>query len=89
VASKAPPQFEKHIKDTEKRLNFLYDHLNNGDLLQPDTVAEILQLAELVQAKNYEEAQRLQLEIHKNKMDECENWMAGVKRLITLSKNTV
>jgi protein transport protein SEC31 len=89
VASKSPPQFERHIKDTEKRLNFLYDHLNNGELLQPDTIAQLGQLAEMLQAKDYDEAQRLQVEIQKNKTEECENWMVGVKRLITLSKNTL
>ena len=59
----------------------LYDYLNNGELLQPDTVTQLLQLAEMLQVKNYDEASRLQVEIQTTKTDECENWMVSIALL--------
>jgi len=82
MASKSPPLFARHIKDTEKRLNFLYDLLNNGELLQPDTIVKLRQLAEMLQAKEYDEAHRLQVEIQKEKTNECETWMVSLTRVV-------
>lgn len=76
------------MADVEKRLNLLYDHLNNGDLLREDTVGQLVELARALEARDYEGAQALQMEIHKGKTDECGNWMVGVKRLIGMSRAT-
>jgi hypothetical protein len=38
VKAKAPANYKQHVVDTEKRLNILFDHLNNEDLLKPDTI---------------------------------------------------
>jgi protein transport protein SEC31 len=75
VSAKAPASFLPQVKDTEKRLNLLFDHLNNGELIKPDTIAELTQLAEALEARDYEAAQRLQVEIQRDKTDECGNWM--------------
>ncbi|KAM0486101.1 hypothetical protein ACHAPX_000803 [Trichoderma viride] len=88
VASKAPATFAPQVKDTQKRLNLLFDHLNNEELIQPSTIEQLSQLAEAIQAKDYATAQKLQMEINRDKTDECGNWMVGVKRLISMSKAT-
>ncbi|UKZ59078.1 uncharacterized protein TrAtP1_000396 [Trichoderma atroviride] len=88
VASKAPATFAPQVKDTQKRLNILFDHLNNEELIQPSTIEQLSQLAEAIQAKDYATAQKLQMEINRDKTDECGNWMVGVKRLISMSKAT-
>jgi len=88
VASKAPVSFAPQVKDTQKRLNILFDHLNNGELLKPDTIERLNELAEALQSKNYDVAQRLQVDIQREKTDECGNWMVGVKRLVSMSKAT-
>ncbi|PHH93175.1 hypothetical protein CDD83_10724 [Cordyceps sp. RAO-2017] len=88
VASKAPATFAPQVKDTQKRLNLLFDHLNNEELVQPATIDQLSQLAGAIQAKDYATAQRLQLEIQRDKTEECGNWMVGVKRLISMSKAT-
>jgi protein transport protein SEC31 len=31
VAARAPPNFAPQVKDTQKRLGLLFDHLNNGE----------------------------------------------------------
>ena len=77
VAAKAPSQYTRRVNDTQKRLNILFDHLNNEDLLKPDTVADLTQLARALQARNYDEAGRLQGEIYAQKTAECGDWMVS------------
>ncbi|KAF7540397.1 hypothetical protein G7Z17_g12204 [Cylindrodendrum hubeiense] len=88
VASKAPATFAPQVKDTQKRLNLLFDHLNNEELVQPGTIEQLTQLALALQSKNYDVAHRLQVEIQRDKTEECGNWMVGVKRLVSMSKAT-
>ncbi|GJN84869.1 protein transport protein S31 [Purpureocillium lilacinum] len=88
VASKAPATFAPQVKDTQKRLNLLFDHLNNEELVQPATIDQLSELAQAIQSKDYARAQKLQLDIQRDKTEECGNWMVGVKRLISMSKAT-
>lgn len=88
VAAKAPPTFAPQVKDTQKRLGLLFDHLNNEELVQPGTIEELAQLAQAIQSKDYAKAQQLQVSIQTNKTEECGNWMVGIKRLISMSKAT-
>lgn len=88
VKARAPSNFKAHVTDVEKRLNLLYDHLNNADLLKEDTIAQLVQLARALEARDFDTAQALQMDIHKAKTDECGNWMVGVKRLIGMSRAT-
>ncbi|KAI0512849.1 hypothetical protein F5B22DRAFT_613464 [Xylaria bambusicola] len=88
VAAKAPASFAPQVKDTQKRLGLLFDHLNNEELVKPDTIEQLTKLALALEAKDYPEAQRLQVEIQRDKTDECGNWMVGVKRLVQMSKVT-
>lgn len=78
VASKAPANFAPQVKDTQKRLNLLFDHLNNEELVKPPTVEQLNQLAEAVDGKNYDLAQQIQLDVQKNKTEECGNWMVSL-----------
>ncbi|KAI9697217.1 MAG: protein transport protein S31 [Candelina mexicana] len=88
VKSRAPTSFKAQVDNTEKRLNILFDHLNNEELLKQDTIESMVELAQALQARNYEHAQAIHLDILTNKTDECGNWMVGVKRLISMSKAT-
>jgi len=88
VASQAPASYAPQVKDTQKRLTILYEHLNNEELLKPDTIQQIGKLAQALQAKSFDVAIRLQLDIQREKLDECGNWMVGVKRLVSMSKAT-
>ncbi|KAK2591204.1 protein transport protein S31 [Conoideocrella luteorostrata] len=88
IASKAPAAFAPQVKDTQKRLGLLCDHLNNEELVQPSTIDQLSQLADAIQNKDYVTAQKLQVEIQRDKTEECGNWMVGVKRLISMSKAT-
>lgn len=79
VASKAPQNFAPQVKDTQKRLNLLFDHLNNEELVKPDTIAQLSQLANALESKNYGEAHQIQVNIHENKTEECGNWMVSLQ----------
>ena len=77
VKSRAPSSFMAQVNDTEKRLNILFDHLNNEDLLKADTIASMVVLAQAIQSKDFEQAQAIHVEIMTNKTDECGNWMVS------------
>ena len=75
VKARAPASFTPQVNDTEKRLNILFDHLNNEELLQPDTVASMVSLAQALEAREYENAQAVHVDIMTHKNDQCGNWM--------------
>ena len=78
VKARAPGSFKVHVNDAEKRLNILFDHLNNEDLLKQDTIEDLVKLAQALQARDYDEAQAIHVDILTNKTDECGNWMVCV-----------
>ena len=79
VAGKAPPSFADKVKDTQKRLNILYDHLNNEDLVKPDTIQQLSELADALQSKNYDAAERIRMSIQTEKTDQCGPWMVSLR----------
>lgn len=104
VKSKAPEKFRQHVNDTEKRLNILFDHLNNDDV-KPDTVQQLNELANNIQARQYDQAGIIFSDIMTNKTDEGSDWIVrislhtdftfqltaqqvGIKRLLQFSKST-
>lgn len=77
IKAKAPPQFSKYVEDTEKRLKILFDNLNNGTMLRPNTVQDMVQLAEAIQNKDYDTAMNIHVDIFSNRTAECGNWMVS------------
>lgn len=88
VEARAPSAYKVQVNDTKKRLDILFDHLNNEDLLMPDTVNQIVELSNSLQSKDFQRATEIQLDVQVNKVEECGNWMVGVKRLIGMAKAT-
>ncbi|KKK19094.1 hypothetical protein AOCH_007715, partial [Aspergillus ochraceoroseus] len=88
VKSRAPSSFKAQVDDAERRLSILFDHLNNEDLLKPNTVADMVNLSRAIQGRDYETARTIHVDIMTNRTDECGNWMVGVKRLISMSRAT-
>ncbi|KAL1600049.1 protein transport protein S31 [Nothophoma quercina] len=87
VKAKAPEKFKAHVIDTEKRLNILFDHLNNDDV-KPDTVQQLTDLANNIQGRQYDQAGVIFSDIMTNKTDEGSDWIVGIKRLLQFSKST-
>ena len=77
VKAKAPATFKTHVTDTEKRLNILFDHLNNETLLKQNTIHDMSELAESLRGKDYDKATSMHLDLITNRTDECGNWMVS------------
>lgn len=77
VKSQAPTSFNSHVVDAEKRLNILYDNLNNETLLKPNTIQDMNELAQAVRDKEYDKAMSIHLDLITNRMEECGNWMVS------------
>jgi protein transport protein SEC31 len=77
VKAKAPANYKQHVVDTEKRLNILFDHLNNEDLLKPDTIQSMQGLANCLQARQYDQASAIFSDLMTNKTDEGSNWLVS------------
>ena len=86
IEPRAPSTFAPQVRDTAKRLDILYDHLNNQDLIKEDTVGQLVDLANCIQSRDYIRAEEIRSDIHVNKVEECGQWMVGVKRLISMGK---
>ena len=78
VKAKAPASFKTHVNDTEKRLNILFDHLNNETLLKSNTITDMKELAEALRGKDYERAMATHLDLITNRTEECGNWMVSL-----------
>ena len=83
VKAKAPEKFKAHVIDTEKRLNILFDHLNNDDV-KPDTVQQLTDLANNIQARQYDQAGVIFSDIMTNKTDEGSDWIVSLNSLARL-----
>ncbi|KAL7270887.1 protein transport protein S31 [Rhizina undulata] len=86
VKQHAPPGLERQVKDTEKRLNILYDHINNEELLSPEALESMLTLSRAIASNDYGTAHNIQVDLVTHKTAECNMWMPGVKRLIEMSR---
>ncbi|KAG9552864.1 WD40 repeat-like protein, partial [Aureobasidium melanogenum] len=89
VKSRAPASFAAQVNDVEKRLNILFDHLNNETLVKPDTVATLVEIAQALQSRDFDRAGSILTDMMKAKLEsEGAHWMVGVKRLLAMSKAT-
>jgi len=79
VKSRAPASFAAQVNDTDKRLNILFDHLNNETLIQPDTIEQLVQLSQAVQGRDLDNAAAISTEMMKTKLEsEGGNWMVSL-----------
>lgn len=79
VKARAPASFKAKVNDTERRLSILFDHLNNEDLLKPNTIQSMVELAQAMQERDYDVAHALHLDILTNQTEECGNWMVSFR----------
>lgn len=77
VAAKAPATFAPQVKDTQKRLNLLFDHLNNEELVSPYSVSKLSELAEALKSKDHPTAAKLQVDLQRERVEECGQWMVS------------
>lgn len=78
IKSVAPQAFKPQVDDMDKRINILFDHLNNGDLLQQDTVQQMVEISQAVHGKDWDRAQSLFTALQTEKAEtEGTHWMVG------------
>lgn len=78
IKSVAPQAFKPQVEDMDKRINILFDHLNNEDLLQPDTVQQMVEISQLVSSKEWDQAQARFTEMQGAKLEtEGTHWMVS------------
>ncbi|KAI8395511.1 Trp-Asp (WD) repeats profile [Nakaseomyces glabratus] len=87
VTPLTPKEYNKQLKDCDKRLKILFTHLEKNLLSQP-TVDKLLHIIELLKEKKYHEAMEVHKDIATNHAEEGGNWLTGVKRLISISEAT-
>ena len=62
----------------EKRINILFDHLNNEDLLSEDTVSQMVEISHAVQNREWDRAQALFNQMQAEKLEsEGTLWMVS------------
>lgn len=78
-------QYPKQYKDTARRLDILFDLLNNDNVLDGEAVSLLTSMTSALQNKDFEAARAAQVELHATKSEQCGQWMTGVKRLIDMA----
>lgn len=88
VAPLTPKEYSKQIKDCDKRLNILFNHLARQDLLTPPTIDKLKKIVDQLKTKDYGSAMQVFVDISTNNATEAGNWLTGIKRLIALAEAT-
>lgn len=92
IKARAPANFKPQVDDTEKRLNLLFDALNN-DAVPGAAVARLGELSEAVKGREFERAQGVHAELVGLQTgggagEGSGFWIVGVKRLVSMSRAT-
>lgn len=56
IKGRAPAAFKAQVIDTEKRLNILFDQLNEGDVLNPETLRDLGDISNKMRGRDWESA---------------------------------
>lgn len=86
IKAVAPTSYKQHVDDAEKRLNLLFDQLNNG-AVQPESLAQLQVLSEAFRTRNFDQAQAVHTTLAQFP-ELSAPAMVGVKRLISMSRAT-
>lgn len=66
----------------EKRINILFDHLNNEEVLSESTVHEMVQISGAIQQRDWDRALSLFNQMQAAKLEtEGTNWMVSILSL--------
>lgn len=63
----------------EKRINILFDHLNNEDLLSEETVGQMVEISKAIQSREWDAAMAAFTEMQTSKLEsEGTHWMVSL-----------
>ncbi|KAL1407031.1 protein transport protein S31 [Vanrija albida] len=78
-----PPHVKKIVGDTDRRLNILFDELNN-DAVGPETIAKLNQIVQAIGARDPNGALAIHVDLLTTATSDTSHWAPGVKQLIRL-----
>ncbi|XBW37446.1 hypothetical protein QEN19_003027 [Hanseniaspora menglaensis] len=83
VTENLSEKFAAQIKDTQKRITILGNHLKKKDLITSrDVIIKLLSIIDALTENNFAEAKNLQSGIASEYPEEAGKWLTGVKRFI-------
>lgn len=77
----AAPHQKRQLGESEKKLNVLFDAMNNEDVSE-SIMPQLHALAKAMGGRDYNTAQRIQVELHTTKTELVGGWITGIKWLI-------
>ena len=79
IKAAAPQMYKAQVDDMEKRINILFDHLNNEDLLSEQTVQDMVSISQCVEKRDWDQALALYNEMQTAKLEtEGTHWMVSL-----------
>ncbi|PWN18074.1 hypothetical protein BCV69DRAFT_301531 [Microstroma glucosiphilum] len=82
VKATAPPAQKRVVDDSERRLNSLFDYLNNG-MIPEKVLGGLQELVRAIEARNQQAALQLHVQVASSASGEVAAMLVGVKFLIT------
>ncbi|WWD00862.1 hypothetical protein V866_007800 [Kwoniella sp. B9012] len=79
-----PPNVKKVVEDTERRLNILFDGLNNDSVPKP-ALDLLNNISKAIAAKDWNAALAMHVELLTGATGDMTTWVPGVKQLVRLS----
>ncbi|CAO1623334.1 unnamed protein product [Sympodiomycopsis kandeliae] len=83
IKSVTPPAQKRMVDDSERRLNLLFDHLNNGLISDQKFIAGLVELSRAVDARNQQAALGIHVQLVTSASGDVAAALVGVKFVIS------
>uniref|UniRef100_A0A804MTN1 Sec16 Sec23-binding domain-containing protein n=1 Tax=Zea mays TaxID=4577 RepID=A0A804MTN1_MAIZE len=84
--SQATQAKKREIEDNSRKIGALFSKLNSGDI-SPNVSSKLIQLCSAIDASDFVTAMHLQVLLTTSDWDECNFWLAALKRMIKTRQN--
>ncbi|XP_066398211.1 protein transport protein SEC31 homolog B-like isoform X2 [Miscanthus floridulus] len=84
--SQATQAKKREIEDNSRKIGALFSKLNSGDI-SPNVSSKLIQLCSAIDASDFATAMHLQVLLTTSDWDECNFWLAALKRMIKTRQN--
>ncbi|KAL5760376.1 hypothetical protein ACOSQ2_019214 [Xanthoceras sorbifolium] len=84
--SRANPAKKREIEDNSKKIGALFAKLNSGDISK-NAADKLVQLCQALDANDFGTALQIQVLLTTSEWDECNFWLATLKRMIKTRQN--
>jgi len=84
--SQATQAKKREIEDNSRKIGALFAKLNSGDI-SPNVSSKLIQLCSALDSSDFATAMHLQVILTTSDWDECNFWLAALKRMIKTRQN--